>query len=129
MSFVKPARLTPQKIKANRRNARKRRGPQPGPATADRHAILRAALGDCLCPGYLRHALVALHENPVQFGRHHQQLIDEWQPAPHLRKLGLFAARLGFKAGMCQFFNSLTLSRLHSRFGPGVRATAASGVG
>jgi hypothetical protein len=115
MPLVKPARLTPKKIRANRRNGRKSRGPRPRvdklgsppvpPAEAqagaagkpDFSAVLRAVEGvldDPVCPDSIRTALVGLQENPVHFSRHHQELIDEWQPStPTQRKLVL---RLGY---------------------------------
>jgi hypothetical protein len=96
--LVKPVRLTRNKIKANRRNAQKSNGPKPRPGTVSKlapPAILRAVVDDRLCPDYIRNALVALQEDPVQFSRHHRELIDEWQPStPTLRKLVLRLAYL-----------------------------------
>ena len=111
MPLVKQTRLTPEKIKANRRNGRKPKRPrreqpvnissapaavpaQPTAGVAERSdlAALRrspeTALDDPVCPESIRAALLGLDEDPDQFTRHHQELIDEWQPStPTLRQL------------------------------------------
>jgi len=117
--LVKQPQVTPRKIKANRRNGRKSHGPKPraekplnigspspapaeppaGPAgKLDLQAVLRAVEGvldDPVCPESIRAALVGMQENPVHFARHHQELIDEWQPStPTQRKLVLRLAYL-----------------------------------
>jgi hypothetical protein len=101
--LVKEARLTPKKVKANRRNGHQPKGRKPvevaslpdasrgapappSSATADPldlEAIVRSVEGvwdDGLCPRPIRFALVGMGEDPAQFARRHQELIDEWQP-------------------------------------------------
>ena len=119
MPLVKQPQLTPRKIKANRRNGSKSHGPKPrgekplnsespsaapadppagAPGKPDFSAILRAVEGvldDPVCPESIRAAMVGLQEDPVHFARHHQELIDEWQPStPTQRKLVLRLAYL-----------------------------------
>jgi len=94
MPLVKRARLTSRKIRANHRNGRKSQGPNPKRRIA---AMMRAleGLDDAECPPSLRATLVGLRENPFEFARHHQELIDEWQPStPTQRKLVLRLAYL-----------------------------------
>jgi hypothetical protein len=120
VSLVKPPRLTPEKIKANRRNALQSRGPKPEAkkllehekphvappaepaagtaAKLDPWAILRtrgAIVDDRVCPDYIRNTLMILQEDPLQFTQLHEELIREWQPStPTLRKLVLRLAYL-----------------------------------
>jgi hypothetical protein len=56
---------------------------------------LEGALDDSVCPRPIHLALAAMEEEPAQFARLHQELIDEWQPStPTLRKLVLRLAYL-----------------------------------
>jgi hypothetical protein len=68
------------------------------PDNFDFEAVLRSlggALDDAICPQSIRLAVAAMEEDPAQFARLHQDLIDEWQPStPTLRKLVLRLAYL-----------------------------------
>jgi hypothetical protein len=78
MSLTKPKTLTPRKLAANRRNARR----SHGPVTPQGRRLAAAAN---LCHGFYSRdwtgTMAALGENPLEFEQFLDSLVDTWQPA------------------------------------------------
>jgi len=78
MSLTKPETLTPRKLAANRRNARRSQG------AATPAGVRRAAAANLRHGLYSRNwtgSMLALGENPMEFDQLLESLLDTWQPA------------------------------------------------
>ena len=88
----------------------------------DLRSILRSlggVLEDPFCPEPIRAALAAMDEDPTQFARLHEELIDEWQPSTStLRRLVLRLAYLMWRQERAQRAqDGLMLCRMEKELG------------